>query len=312
MDIRTSLSAMWQLIGSLCQSATNTINDAFNQFANSAIITRMALPEELLKAKMQAALDLMRRTASSAWMKPLTAIHRITQANGFMTGLLTNYIAVQPGIFTEETRLMWTLMNTYILKGATKSCSCQNDGSCPMAAGLYLYNMRETYGLYDLNILQPNSTLSGIVIDCLPLQMTLASSLECFYNESCMNILFSIYSKTVNISILDASSPSRFLPTTNIEFLINELFIEEIFNEMIYKKYYLECAPIYCTFSYARRFYWIYVVTTLIALLGGLYTTLHLITPYLIDFILFLKKRRSVQIESQQNESKIFNSMKSL
>ena len=309
MDIRTSLSAMWQLISSLCQSSNETIHDSLNQFANSTIISPMVLPEELLKAKTQASLYLTVQTASSAWLRPLTTLHRITQANGLMTGLLTNYVALQPGILADETRFMSIWMDKYTLKGTNKSCSCQSDGSCPIPAGFYLYNMKETYGSYNLNIYEPNTTLSSIVIDCLPMQTTMISSLECFYNQSCLNILLSIYPNPVNITILDASLTSRFSPTMKIEFLINELFIEKIFNETIYEKYYDQCTPVYCTFTYSRRFDWIYVITTLIALLGGLYTTLHFITPYFIDFILFLKKRRSGQIEHEQNQSKIFNNI---
>ena len=301
MDVRTSLSAMWQLIASLCQSATDAIEDSLNQFANSTIITSLVLPEELLKAKTRASLELMLQTGSSAWLRPLTALHRITQANGLMSGLLTNYVALQPGILTDETRIMITKINQYTLNGKNKSCSCQSDGSCPIDGGFYLYNMRETYGNYDLNIIRANLTLSGLVIDCLPIQTTLSSSLECFYNESCLNILVSIYRKAENISILNSSKASRFSPTTKIEYLINELFIEEMFNETIYKNYYFQCAPVSCTFTYSRRFDWIYVLTTLIALLGGLYTTLHFITPYFIHLILFFNKQR--RRSDQQNQS---------
>lgn len=310
IDIRTSLSAMWQMIGLLCHSARDAFDDVFSQFTNSTTISPFVLSEELIKANTRASFNLMFQTASSAWLRPLTTLLRMTQANGFMTGLITNYVAIQSGRLVDETRFVETKMNTYKLKGTNQSCSCQTNGSCPITAGFYLYNMKETYGIYDLNIIQPNSTLTGIVINCLPMQTTLDSSLECFYNESCMNILFSVYSRPHDISLLDASLPSRFSPTVNIALLINELFIEEIFNETIYKKYYHECTPMYCTFTYSRRFDWVFVITTLIALLGGLYTALHLISPYLVDFILFLKNRgRSNSVEHQPNASKMFHNI---
>jgi hypothetical protein len=64
----------------------------------------------------------------------------------------------------------------------------------------------------------------------------------------------------------------------------------------------LACWPIYCTYTFTRRFDWIYVITTLVALLGGLTTALRLIAPLLIDIILYLKKKQSSQL--QQNQSK--------
>ncbi|CAF4262063.1 unnamed protein product, partial [Adineta steineri] len=82
-----------------------------------------------------------------------------------------------------------TFGNKYILENSTLVCSCQNNGSCPLPGNLYLYKTFETFGVYDLNKIEVNETLSGIIIDCLPSQMTLSSSLECFYNQSCLNIL---------------------------------------------------------------------------------------------------------------------------
>ena len=99
---------------------------------------------------------------------------------------------------------------------------------------------------------------------------------------------------------------SRFVPTTTVEQLINELFVEEILNKTNYGSYYKACAPIYCSYTFSRRFDWVYVATTLLALIGGLKTTLHFITPYAINFIIFLyrlRRRRSPQVEPQANES---------
>ena len=120
-----------------------------------------------------------------------------------------------------------------------------------------------------------------MVVDCLPLQMALASSLECFYNPTCFNILLSAY-----LAILDKSFPSRFLPTTNNERLIQELFLENIHNETLYKSYYHTCSPTICVYTY----------------------TLRLLTPYFVQFAYLLKNilRRSVQTDTHQKESKIY------
>ncbi|CAF1127472.1 unnamed protein product [Adineta steineri] len=68
--------------------------------------------------------------------------------------------------------------NKYILKNSSQVCSCQNNDSCPSPGNLYLYKNSETFGIYDLNRIKANETLSGIIIDCLPYQMALSSSLE--------------------------------------------------------------------------------------------------------------------------------------
>jgi hypothetical protein len=323
IDVRTSLSAMWQLIRTFCQSATDTVLNALDQFNNSPLITVMLLNEELLEAKVQAALHLLRQTVSSNFIQSRTIVQRMTQANQLVTALLTNYIVVTeqvglsqasipihflpPVTHVSISKYIGILGNKYISKNSTVACSCKNNGSCPLPGNIYSDKAPEQFGIYDMNKIEVNESLSGIIIDCLPIQMTLSSSLECFYNQSCLNILLSSYSTKINISILNQSIPTRFNSTTKLESLINELFIEEILNKTSYTEYYSQCLPNNCHYTYPSRFKWIYVLTTLIGLFGGITTLLRIITPFIIQLFFFLKKRFfSKQLQQiEQSPSKI-------
>ncbi|CAF1557739.1 unnamed protein product [Adineta steineri] len=241
----------------------------------------------------------------------MTIVHKVTQANQLVTGLLTNYIAVTDYFGLTHNNTVYDIGymnvslyaglfgNRYILKNSTLVCSCQNNGSCPLPANLYLYKSFETFGVYDLNKIEVNDTLSGIIIDCLPYQMTLLSSLECFYNQSCLNILLSSYRNPLNITILNQSLSSRFLSTTKVELLINELFLEEIFNQTNYTKYYSQCLPNVCQYIYIHRFNFIYVFTIFLGLLGGITTVLQIITPYIIRLILFWLKELFLKFKNK-------------
>jgi len=311
---------MWQLIRSFCQSATTTIVDTLNQFENSLLINSMLLTEELFEAKVQATLHSLRQQASSNFIQSRTVVHKITQSNQLVTGLLTNYIAttkefgsVPPNypVYVTPSKnisaLIGMFANRYISKNSTIVCSCNKNVSCPLPGNIYLYNISETLGIYDMNKIKATETLPGIIIDCLPIQMTLSSTLECFYNQSCLNILLSSYQKQINISILDQSLPTRFISTTKIELLINELFIEEILKKTNYTEYYSQCKPNICHYTYSSRFNWIYVLTILFGLFGGIATVLRLITPFIVQLFLFLKKRFfSAQVQQvTQSQSKI-------
>jgi len=321
IDVRTSLSAMWQLIRTFCQSANITIVDTLNQFENSSLINSMLLTEELFEAKVHANLHSLLQMASYNFIQSMTIVNKIPQANQLVTGLLTNYIATTkefgllerkyPVYITPSKNIsshIGMFANRYISKNSTVVCSCNKNFSCPLPGNLYLYNVNETRGIYDMNKIKATETLSGIIVDCLPIQMTLSSTLECFYNQSCLNILLSSYQKQINISILDQSLPTRFISTTKIELLINELFIEEIFNKTNYTEYYSQCKPNICHYTYSSRFNWIYVLTILFGLFGGIATVLRLITPFIVQLFLFLKKRffSSAQVQQvEQSESKI-------
>ncbi|CAF0883894.1 unnamed protein product [Adineta steineri] len=138
--------------------------------------------------------------------------------------------------------------------------------------------------------------------------MTLSSSLECFYNQSCLNILLSSYTNPLNISILNQSLSSRFVSTTKIELLINELFLEKIFNQTNYTEYYSQCLPNICQYIYIYRFNWIYVLTIFLGLLGGITTVLHIITPYIIRLILCIKKRCVLKKNEQVRQKTLVRS----
>ncbi|CAF4231831.1 unnamed protein product [Adineta steineri] len=100
----------------------------------------MLLTEELLEAKVQAAVSLLHQTTSSIRTQPITIVHKVTQANQLVTGLSRNYIAVtenfgltqQPNMRVDIGYMNVSLYsgqfgNKYILNNSTLVCSCQND-----------------------------------------------------------------------------------------------------------------------------------------------------------------------------------------
>ncbi|UJR08336.1 hypothetical protein I4U23_012607 [Adineta vaga] len=315
IDVRTSLSAMWQLIQSFCRSETKTTVDALDQFENSQWVNPTLVTSQILDAKIQTALNLLHQTTASNFIQSMTFVHKMTQANQLMTALLTNYISITTKgelsaivLFGLQTHIYG---NKYIQKGSMRSCSCKDENSCPLPGNLYLYETNiQNFQIYDLNQIEVNESLSGIIIDCLPIQSTFLSSLECFYNQSCLNILLSSYQTKINISTLNQSLTSRFHLKTPIESLVKELFIEEIFNQTIYSKYYFECLPYICTYVYFHRFNWISVITVIIAIFGGITTVLFAVAPVIVQLILYIKRRffskDSTQEQVAQNQNETF------
>ncbi|CAF1412710.1 unnamed protein product [Adineta ricciae] len=328
IDVRTSLSAMWQLIQSFCQNSYQTIMSILDHFNKTLLISPILFNEELLKAKVQSILFSQRDISTVNLIQSITVINQITQANQFLSTLGTNYIAVthqfglskQPNSYRNISQIQLYLYigrfaNLYIQKNSIIPCSCQTNASCPLEGDIYLYNMSEQFGIYNMNRIHSNGSLTGVIIDCLPLQMTFASSLECFFQQSCLNFLLSTYKQKMNVSILNESRPSRFNQTTTIQSLLNELFIEELQNETNYQQYYLTCLPKICSYSYNHRFDWTYVLTTFIGLCGGITKVLSIIAWYFIGFILYLYERffsNTVQTVRRNSHGKCFIQMKNI
>ncbi|CAF1279307.1 unnamed protein product [Adineta ricciae] len=300
IDVRTSLSSMFQLIRSFCQSATHTTIHSLDSFHHSPVISPILLTKHILETKVRTTLHLLHQTTASNFLQSMTLAQKMTQANQLITALFTNYMITSKIIpsLSGENLIFDTNIheNKYIRKNSTVICSCQNHDSCHLPGYIYLNgNYHKTYEIFDLNQLEANETLSGIIVDCLPIQTTLYSSLECFYNQLCLNILLASYQKKINISRLNSFLTSRFHLKTPIKSLVEELFIEELFNHTNFSTYYMKCLPYVCTYLHFNRFNWISVLTVMFALFGGINTVLRLITPYIIRTVLFLIKPKQVR-----------------
>jgi hypothetical protein len=122
---------------------------------------------------------------------------------------------------------------------------------------------------------------------CYIIESLLLSDLRCFYNQTCIDELESYFisSSPWNITALDESLPSRFLPNSTIENVIDELMVEEWTRSTMYQNYFNGCQPKECTYTHETKNSIIYIVTTLFGLTGGLTTALKLLVPRLVNFI---------------------------
>ena len=305
MDIRTSLSAIWQTISTFCQSAENTVDDAMKEFAGDALISSTVFSETFLKINTQTALESSRQKAIDRFTTDLNVIRTITHINGFMSGLLTNFVGLTRFLIDLLPIFVTLWKSRYQLPGSDDACYCHYAPTCQTPAGLYEYKNTNRFFVIDLNDMIPIITFPGIMFDCLPSQMTFASSLECFYNVSCINMLLAIYQATMNISVLNETITSRFPPTMLLKQITDELFLETIFNATSFDAYYEECAPISCTYTYSQRNDLIFVITILAGLLGGLNTILRLVSIILMHSMMFLKRKfvhRNIEIQSNSGK----------
>ncbi len=122
----------------------------------------------------------------------------------------------------------------------------------------------------------------GMMVGCYPLEALLQSTLQCFYDQQCID-------SYGNFKALNSSSvSSRFDVNSTVEFILQELMIEEYLINMSYENYSAECAPSSCSYSYSGRRNTIYIVTHLIELYGGLV----IITKWITVLIMKLYRRR--------------------
>jgi len=149
---------------------------------------------------------------------------------------------------------------------------------------------------------------------CLPVESIRKSTLECLYNDSCINIL----SLQPNISRPKSLKmfSSKFLPNMTIGSMFDEsLFIESWKSTYNFEEYFRACAPRSLTFTYQGRFRLHVIFTICVSAFGGLIIIWDLITPAIVKILNLFKWRKqrrpsttailSDQMNAKQNKLKM-------
>ncbi|CAF1226590.1 unnamed protein product [Adineta steineri] len=131
--------------------------------------------------------------------------------------------------------------------------------------------------------------VTGFHVGCYTTEALLRSTLECFYNQTCIDVLqyYLLPRVLMNITALNSSLPSQYSQDSTIEYLLNNLMIEEWNPTQMYAQYYNECQPIECTYTIRTRNNIFYVITTLIGIIGGLTRVSKILVPILVKIIVY-------------------------
>ena len=127
----------------------------------------------------------------------------------------------------------------------------------------------------------------GLFSGCYILEALLQSTLECFYDQPCFDELTTALSQTIrpNVSILNATVPSNFSTTSTVGEMLSELMVEQWNWAVNYSGYFAQCRPSECHYTVKTKNDVIYIVTTVIGLVGGLVTALKVVIPLVVKVI---------------------------
>ena len=295
VDIRTTLSAFWQVVRSFCTLSKNTWNDVQIDFDGTLLLSPAAQPPSLIEARVQTSLQFSLTTALSKLERDLLVTQGIIQANGLVSALATNYHFYLVIPWDDEYSPQIQLEANSFVDG----CSCSAGIGCPRPAVVFASDGTSS-----------SKNVPGMMFDCLPVDAALTSSLQCFYDPECLSLI--LHQSSSHRSPSPLVSHSRFTHNATLQMLLNELMIEENKTTVLYSSYYAECRPSYCSYSYSRRFDVVFTITLLVSAYGGISAALRLVIPLLIRLVLTLyewKKRqtsvgtRDDQLSSSQRKS---------
>jgi hypothetical protein len=283
LDYRRFIAAHLQLLEGLCQISIRSINATINQILTSVWVTRHLLSEDAFNDQIGSLINSAKLQAPDRFVRLMSMFRTLNHQNRIVLSYGTNfnYIVnlqeyVRQGSLTEPL--------TY-----DENCSCYFHANCTSAAQLIARDRSQAV------------SLTGLRVGCTPSESFFMSTLECFYDPSCINLIYtSIYQYHGLVSEYHPTAltvgSSRFSINTQVEALMNELFVEQWSNESSFRSYYQQCAPAHCSYTYMQSVNSIYTVTLILGIYGGLSIGLKLTSPIVILILYKLYQKRKNRV----------------
>ncbi|CAF4038071.1 unnamed protein product [Adineta steineri] len=287
LDFRLMAMSQFQVLALLCQTAAWTISSDLNQFLTQQLATSQALSRKVFEAQIVALVEQMQTTTVANVKYTDQLVSLVILNSGIMSALNTNsYLIDNPLVSNYLIQHGNYPVGNYITSNASNLnniyCICAYQSNCTFQAGFYNYSIRPGYG--EASLYKPSPPpifiVPGMLVGCLPHDSMLLSTLECFYNRSCLDLI----GVSQAIIPLNATVPSRFRVNTTVNTMFEQLFVETWQNSSNFTSCYNACHPKACSYTYTQRGNFPYALTILVSLIGGLTTILGIFVPLLVQF----------------------------
>ena len=192
-----------------------------------------------------------------------------------ISGLQTNNIQVYENISNDLIRIGVYPMQYKNNHGFI--CDCSMDLDCGTVSIMSNRLNKSTHFNFGNDSIWME--VPGIVSGCLPVNSILLSTLECFYNQICVDQLMTFFSTTEKFTAMASNESSRYNSNSTVQSIIDELMIEQWSYISSYNTYYFRCAPALCTYAKSERNGIVFILIQLISILGGLTILLGFIIP---------------------------------
>ena len=267
-----------------------TIDDSIDQLLSLHLVTAQLLRPTYLDSHIMKFINETRLDALEAPNRLLDLVLAINHGNAIVSTYGSNFdYFISYTSWQDQFAFTRTLIYD-------DGCTCELQANCSTQAQF-------------LNISSSlNLPVVGFRIGCTPSESLLTSTLECFYDVQCVDLIqnktrYFLFDPNVEIEVVQPLPlvNSRFMIHARISDLVRELFVEDWSTNINYSSYFDSCSPSLCTYTYIKRFDMLHVVTQILGLFGGLNLLFKWISPILVrSFISFYQywKNRSNRIRS--------------
>ncbi|CAF0983238.1 unnamed protein product [Didymodactylos carnosus] len=285
-DICNTGPPSFDLLATLCQLVQTTSANSLLSLNESYYITDYVQAENLFNIATNAFVNNFQRSLATTFNLSIKYLQETTKGNQLMSALATNYYI---NLSDSSDSLFPVSYNNCNCASLQSTCLTEQIGHTDTP--IINYNTH-SYDCY----YQPNFTVPHIYTGCYVLDSLLQSDLTCFYDQSCLNQLQSFINITlmknygrstaINVTALKwLSSSSKYPPNMTIAEILSTLMVVHWNPEISYDDYYQQCNVTECTYTYQQQHNLLYMVTTIIGLIGGVVKVLKFLIPILIKLL---------------------------
>ncbi|CAF1014240.1 unnamed protein product [Adineta steineri] len=273
--------AIFHVLKIFCLQANDTISTAIISFNSTKMISMQLLSKEIFDRQIQQYIDTFINSTKNIFSYELSSTRTIIQANFIMSGLNTQSY----NIFEEG----GSSFAHIIIPVQYGNCLCTASGKCSSNAEIISQNSTHLHTLY---------TIPGFYIGCYIDEALLRSTLECYFNQSCLKefVFYLNHSKSANIMSLDPTMLSTFSTTSSVDHLVRNLMVDRWLSNDSFKDYYGKCRPSSCFYTVTILTPFIVAVTASIGMIGGLIKVLRIAVPLIIKCVRYRKQVRETRI----------------
>ncbi len=275
-DIRSQSQIHFQLLSTLCHAANQTIEDNLQLFLKTKFVSHQVLSPDSFRIQIDLIVEQFKRTVPESFQRTLILIQAISEMNQYIVPINSDFNPPRTlnGSILQFTSLFYSDRPNCPGDPPKRDCIC------------YTLSIKECYIKTRIIDNGTDRVIPGMFYTWFPLQSLLMSTLECLYDDSCLSQINAFINVTVsptNFTILNFSSESY---TNNsydqIEILANRLFIQSWNNDSSFESYFNHCYPLTCQYTYKSQLSLIYMITSIIGLIGGLTVVSRLLAPLIV------------------------------
>jgi hypothetical protein len=212
-DFRSTSPSSFQDLAMFCNSIQATIVDNLSRFYFNQYVSVFVTPFTYFSYQIESSIEQFISSTINSFLLSLSMIRGTIQGNALFSGLQSNCKQM------VDNRDVSLLAQNYY------GCDCASSAACVFQSAIYNY---------------PNVTslfnIPGFYTGCYVIESLLQSNLQCFFNQTCINILQTYLSSStpMQVTAFDSLLASQYSLNSTIQQLLDHLIIEQWDTSIMY------------------------------------------------------------------------------